>query len=72
MDYYKMYYFFYFVRKIFKFNDNMIVIFVLNVLLGNLVFNKYVWEDSFWKSDWNWRGWNVVDGKCDDCSVNGG
>lgn len=50
----------------------MIVIFVLYVLLENLVFNKYVWEDSFWKGNINWRGWNVVDGKWYDCSVYGG
>lgn len=72
MDYSKCIIFFYLVRKIPKFNDNMIATSALNVLLGNLALNKYVWEDSPWKSDRNWRGRNAVDGKRDDRSANGG
>lgn len=38
----------------------------------NLARNKYVWEDSPWKGNLNWRGRNAVDGKRYDRSAYGG
>lgn len=50
----------------------MIATSALYVLLENLARNKYVWEDSPWKCNLNWRGRNAVDGKRYDRSANGG
>lgn len=71
MEFSKMYYFL-LVRKIPKLNYIMIATSALYVLLENLARNKYVWEDSPWKGNLNWRGRNAVDGKRYDRSAYGG